>query len=248
MRPPLQKMNSDSLKERFVREMEGRILSGYWNPGDRLPPERELASQLGISRSIVNNGILELASKGFVRMQPRKGTFVEDYQREGTSQVLTAVMQYDQERFEPHLFHGMMDTRMLIEGESARCAAIHRSEADLKGLRELLADIRRQPDPSPAEYEAFNFNFHHRITIASGNMVFAMILKSFEPVCRNLIRRYYEHGPLSEKTKTLRAYDRLYQAVEDRKPEEAAQVMLDILGHGRNELGVILYGKGEETT
>lgn len=53
--------DSKSLKAGFVEIMEAKIFSGELKPGDRLPPERELALQLGISRGSVNQGILDMA-------------------------------------------------------------------------------------------------------------------------------------------------------------------------------------------
>lgn len=49
----------------FMEIMKNRILSGELKPGDRLPPERELAEQLGFSRGSVNQGMLDLARMGF---------------------------------------------------------------------------------------------------------------------------------------------------------------------------------------
>ena len=57
--------DSKSLKAGFVEIMEAKIFSGELKPGDRLPPERELAAQLGISRGSVNQGILDMARMGF---------------------------------------------------------------------------------------------------------------------------------------------------------------------------------------
>lgn len=64
--------DSKSLKAGFVEIMEAKIFSGELKPGDRLPPERELALQLGISRGSVNQGILDMARMGFLRIVPRR--------------------------------------------------------------------------------------------------------------------------------------------------------------------------------
>lgn len=57
--------DSKSLKAGFVEIMEAKIFSGELKPGDRLPPERELALQLGISRGSVNQGILDMRAWAF---------------------------------------------------------------------------------------------------------------------------------------------------------------------------------------
>ncbi len=66
-------------KASFIEIMKKQILSGERKPGDRLPPERELAAQLGFSRGSVNQGMLDLARMGFLRIVPRKGAFVAEY-------------------------------------------------------------------------------------------------------------------------------------------------------------------------
>ncbi|TAH56549.1 MAG: FadR family transcriptional regulator, partial [Methanosarcina mazei] len=173
-----QKLKAESLKDLFVKEMEAKIISGELKPGDRLPPEREIAARMGISRSIVNSGLIELASKGFVAIKPRKGTIVIDFRSEGTAQILTSIMNYNQGRINMKLFYSMIDTRLLIEVESAKLAARNRNNEDLEVLENLLKDIEGNTQPSIDEIVEFNYRFHHRITVASGNIVFAMIFKS----------------------------------------------------------------------
>ena len=66
---------------------------------------------MGISRSLVNLCILELESRGFVRIVPRQGTFVNDYKRQGTPQMLLSLMNYDIDKMDWTLFDNMVDTR-----------------------------------------------------------------------------------------------------------------------------------------
>ena len=74
--------------------MKNRILSGELKPGDRLPPERELAEQLGFSRGSVNQGMLDLARMGFLRIVPRRGAFVAEYVQQATPETLDRVSMY----------------------------------------------------------------------------------------------------------------------------------------------------------
>lgn len=62
----MQAREGKNLKGDFVQMMQAKILSGELKPGDRLPPERELALQVGISRGSVNQGILDLERMGFL--------------------------------------------------------------------------------------------------------------------------------------------------------------------------------------
>ena len=65
------KLNSPTLKELFIKELETMILSGKLQIGDKLPSERELAKSMQVSRAVVNSGISELSRKGFLDIKPR---------------------------------------------------------------------------------------------------------------------------------------------------------------------------------
>ena len=89
------KLSAPSLKELFVAELEGMILSGKLEIGAKLPPERELAESMQVSRAVVNSGLDEMEKKGFLVVKPRIGTFVADYRKYGTADTLVSIMQYN---------------------------------------------------------------------------------------------------------------------------------------------------------
>ena len=97
------KLNAPSLKELFVNELQNMILSGKLEIGSKLPPERELAESMKVSRAVINSGIAELEKKGFLVVRPRIGTFVADYRRDGSLDTLVAIMNYNGET---HVYGG----------------------------------------------------------------------------------------------------------------------------------------------
>ncbi|MEN6340082.1 MAG: winged helix-turn-helix domain-containing protein, partial [Clostridiaceae bacterium] len=98
----------ESIRGQVARELERRIFSGELAIGERLPPERDLAKLLGVSRSLVNLAILDLESMGFVRIVPRQGTFVADYKTQSTPQMLLSLMTHGAEDANAELFASMM--------------------------------------------------------------------------------------------------------------------------------------------
>ena len=88
------KLSAPSLKELFIQQLQGMILTGRLSVGAKLPPERELARQMQVSRAVVNGGVTELAQQGFLEVRPRQGTFVADYRRKGNLSTLIAIMEY----------------------------------------------------------------------------------------------------------------------------------------------------------
>lgn len=65
-----------TVKELFVQQLEGMILSGELRPGDRLPTERELADEMKISKTVVHEGLRELHRLGFLDIASRRGVTV----------------------------------------------------------------------------------------------------------------------------------------------------------------------------
>ncbi|MDD5712041.1 MAG: GntR family transcriptional regulator, partial [Smithellaceae bacterium] len=127
MKEFLTPLKTESLKEVFISRFEGLILSGKFSIGQKLPSERELALQLGVSRPVVHEGLVDLASKGLVTLKPRAGAVVSDYRREGSITLLNSLLNYHQGRLSPEILKGMVDMRRLLETETARLAAVNRT-------------------------------------------------------------------------------------------------------------------------
>ena len=128
----------ESIREQVTRELQRRIFSGELAVGERLPPERDLAKLLGVSRSLVNLAVLDLESMGFVRIVPRQGTFVADYKTQSTPQMLLSLMTHGAEDANAELFASMMETRRLLETECARLVTEKASDEEIQKL--LLDD------------------------------------------------------------------------------------------------------------
>ena len=91
----LKKTAVPSVRKAFVQAIEDKILSGELKVGDRLPVARQLCTEMGVSLTIVNAGMSELAAKGFVEIKPRHGTFVADYRMQGTTETMVAMMRFN---------------------------------------------------------------------------------------------------------------------------------------------------------
>lgn len=227
-------------KANFIQLMQEKILTGTLKPGDRLPPERELAVQVGMSRGSVNQGILDLERMGFLRIVPRKGTFVADYTRHATPETLSAVMRFNSALIDPALFHDMMELRVLIERESTRLACA-RLTPDSRGLLTACCEaIYAATEESQA---AAVFQYHKCITEISGNAAYVMVLQSFEKMIRNLIQEHYNNR--QERDRSLPKFRLLTEAICRRDAFDADRWMCDILGQAAEYLNDHL--KSEKT-
>ena len=236
--------DSKSLKAGFVEIMEAKIFSGELKPGDRLPPERELALQLGISRGSVNQGILDMERMGFLRIVPRKGTFVAEYVRRATPETLSAIMSYDSALIDSTLFRDLMDLRILVERECTRLACARLTPESLRLLQAHADAIYAAGEDEAAEAV---YAYHKCLTEISGNAAYAMVFQSFEKMIRNLIREHYKNA--SELTRSLPKFTLLTEAVARRDAFEADRCILSVLEQASDYLNTHLKsreaGRGE---
>jgi len=229
------KFDNVSLKENVIRELENKILSGELQPGDRLPPEREIAAAMGISRSLINLCILELESRGFVRIVPRQGTFVNDYKKRGTPQMLLSLMNYATDKMDWTLFDSMMDTRRLLEYECTRLAVKNASEEDIAGIEQALC-MMKENIHSDAFLEG-NFRFHHALTAASGNAIYAMIFNSFEHALLYFFKIFFCND--ERRKESIQNHHDLFQAISERDETSAMQAIRRILDTGIESLSIV---------
>jgi len=229
---PFAKLESDGLRKTFVRQIQKMIFSGELKPGERLPPERELASRMGISRSLINAGIMELETQGFVHIIPRKGTIVTDYQAEGTPAILAALMTYDSSRVDFSMFDSLMDTRVLVECEACRLAASRVSGADIAELRKLTAQIGSVRDSKDAV--APMIRLHYCILRYSGNVIFAMSFKGFEQVLISFTTKHFTIEP--DLSPVVNAYNTLIDRLEAHDAVGSSAQMRICLGIGIEKL------------
>jgi len=83
------------LSNKIVRDIKQRILSGTLKTGDRLPAERELAENYNVSRITVRNAISRLVYLGFLQTIPQSGTFIADFKKEASVELLVDIVSSD---------------------------------------------------------------------------------------------------------------------------------------------------------
>lgn len=222
----LDKTNSQSLMESVVQLFLGKILSGEMKAGDWLRPEREIAEQLGVSRSCVHLAIQELAGKGFLESIPRQGTVVCDYRKHPTPGSLPLLMSYGSVDLGQDLFADMMETRLLLETESARLACSNIYESTFRQMQEILSQLA-QPH---ADVTDLLYRFHYHLVQASGNSIYSMIFRGFEPVLRSLIALHY--SDTADLPESIRRHQALLDAISAKDEMSASRIAREIITQG----------------
>lgn len=204
------KLSAPSLKVLFIKELEDMILSGKLAVGEKLPPERELAEAMQVSRQVVNSGILELSRKGFLLIKPRVGTFVADYRRTGTLETLKSIINYNRGVLRSSEIRSILEIRLALNALSIKLALPQLTQKDIELLRKHADDIAKSSTDKEASIKAFDF--HHELAVLSGNMLMPLIYYSFKEVVLVLWERFcILHG----KEKLYANTDMLMQLIEN---------------------------------
>ncbi len=224
------KLNKDTLKEQFKKEIQRLIISGEIKEGEQLPPERELASLLGISRGVINAGIIELSAQGLLRIVPRRGTFVSNFEECGSLSALELLLNYSDGEINKALFLNMIEVKRQLESRCAFLAALNRSQEDLDVMHNLIAKM--QAEKNIDALADLNYLFHHQIAIATKNSVYSLLDKSIEPVSKNIIRHFYQKE--STVKKSIVVIRLIYDAILDGHAEEASAHTTSIFDFGES--------------
>ena len=227
-----EKADASSIGDSALRLLQKKIISGELKAGEWLMPERELAEQMGISRGSLHQAILALEYQGFVSIIPRKGTVVCDYRKHPTPQSLSVIMSYGSTELDESIFGDMMNFRIWMESECARLACENIYESTLYEMESIVSALLNAADADRTE---LIYRFHYRLIQASGNSIFSMIFRGFEPAIRSLTEKSYglmgtDINASAEKMRNLITCIK----AKDEKAAPAAATAL--LSHGISQL------------
>lgn len=225
------KKKNQSVEDRFVSTIIHSILSGEMKKGDKLPPERELAKNMSISRSTVNHGLVRLQNMGFIIVKPRHGTVVADYRNHPTPESLEALMHYGSIDLDHPLFVDLMETRILLEKECARLSVNNIYPSTINRMEEYISMMEKGAEYAPT----FQYLFHYELTKASGNVVYTMIFRGFEKVLKTLINQHYTLHPEDWKESAIE-HRKLMEKIKEKNSEEAEKIVVSIITKGQSVL------------
>ncbi len=234
------RISAPSLKSLFVSQLQGMILSGELPVGAQLPPERELAERMQVSRTVVNSGLAELAKQGFLEVQPRQGVRVADYRRKGNLGTLVAIMEYRGGVLGKREIRSILEVRRALEHLAVESAIDHASEDDMAALGETVSALARCKTPAEAAEAAFLFQ--HTLAFIGGNNILPLIYYSFKPPVITLWIRFCR---LYGTQALLHSTERLYTHLQARDKRAAAAWIDAYLGEaidGAHQIYDITHG------
>jgi GntR family transcriptional repressor for pyruvate dehydrogenase complex len=178
--PVLQK---SSVSLQAAEAIKSLIVAGELRSGDALPPERDLAVMLGISRPSVREAIRVLTAMNVVEPRHGGGTYVTSLDPRLLARPINFLLQ-----IEPSSFLDLFEVRQVLEVAAARLAAAKITEEMLSLLDELVgaaAAALRQP----ARYSEVDFELHAKVVEAAGNPIYLSLYESVSDLLVEIRRR-----------------------------------------------------------
>lgn len=213
------------IADTVAAEIETRILEGSLKPGDRLPAERELAVDLGVSRPSLREAIQKLVSKGLLTTRHGGGTTVTD-------RLEAPFVDPWQQMLDGHptLQSDLLEFRHMLEAQAAYLAAERATDADIERLDAAVAALDAvYASNDLAACIDTDVAFHQAIAEAAHNVLIGHLTSSLLRVIHGHISRNLEHlharPPRWEKLQVQ--HHAIWQAIRQHKPEAAARAARD---------------------
>lgn len=179
---PLQAVESSRLYRQIAEQLRGLIAGGEFAAGTRLPAERDLARQLGVSRPSVREALIALEVEGWVEVRIGSGIYVQETRRRHGAHG--AAPEADAEWGPLQLLRA----RQLVEGEVAALAARHARRPQIGAMADALAAMRDEARAGRAARTA-DEAFHTAIAQACGNEVLGDTVRNY----------WHARGPMSAR-------------------------------------------------
>jgi GntR family transcriptional repressor for pyruvate dehydrogenase complex len=200
-----------------VNHVRALIEKGNLKPGDQIPPERDLARTLKVSRASLRAGIGYMAALGVMKIKHGVGTFVADGPPDFGRASLSFIGALH--GFQPWQ---MFEARIMVESGLAALAAERGKEEHhailAEEVAEMFATIER-----PGDYLIHDVLFHRTIAQASGNPILASIMETLTSSMYDERRKTVEHA--TDLRESAAMHREIYRAIRSRKPTEASKLM-----------------------
>ncbi|HEY2962760.1 MAG TPA: FadR/GntR family transcriptional regulator [Pyrinomonadaceae bacterium] len=210
-------VRSGQTTEQVVARVYELIKHEELKPGDRLPPERELSKQLGISRPSLRSALSSLISMGVLQSRQGSGTFLVDGPPALDSEPLRLLAQLHGFSFD-HMF----ETRSVLEVGAAGLAAERATGEELANMSEEIADMFASLN-DPQQFLLHDISFHRAVASASGNPTLATLVEMVSTVLYE--RRRETIARAHDFNEAVEWHRQIYRAIRARKPEEAREAM-----------------------
>jgi fatty acid metabolism transcriptional regulator FadR len=206
------------------------LLAGRYAAGEKLPPQRTLAADLGVTMTALREALKRLEQMGLIEVRHGDAMRVRDWRAHGGLDVIAHLL-LRSGAVDASVLHDVLEARTLMLREIAALAAERRSPEQAARLLELARSLAQASDDAAAQ--AIDFAFFTEVAQAASNLVFLLILNSI----RTLYFRHAALIPVTARHDELASlYERVAEAIEHRDAPAARGAAADLATRQRERV------------
>ena len=225
------------IPEMVYKQLVSLITKGHLKPGEKLPSERAMASELGVSRQSIREAIYRATTAGLIEVRQGEGTFIISSFKGNLRQPLSILLTEQAEKvFE------FLEIRKLIEGWCAERASEAARPTDLRKMQGVL---KKMEGAMPAEsvWEKADLEFHSFIAAATHNVLAMHVMEGLKDSFQTYFRvKKYSTKP-ERKNVLLGQHRRILEAIRQRDPKKARKKLLEHLDYVEKMITEDIIGK-----
>lgn len=231
---PVRTKTASSEVSAQIKEM---IKQGQLQPGDRLPPERELAEILGVSRATVREALRSLSAVGMISIRQGEGSFVEHFKLEGILEPLSVLFHLEGDESGIRSFS---EVREILEVEMAALAAKRADAEDIRAIDECVAAMVEEVR-SGGVGDIADADFHLALAKASKNPLILRLMETITDLMKHTYQASRKQLFLDQETleEVYNSHSEVAEAIRMKKPQVARQRMKDHLKKVENKMEIL---------
>jgi len=202
----------------IIQQIKGLISSGQLKPGDRLPSERVLSEKFGLGRTHVRDALKTLEVYGVLKTLPQSGTVVAGLGMTALEGLISNILEIEDPDFK-----SLVETRLLLEVESARLAALRHTETNLEEIKQALEAFRSKMKLKRVAVEE-DMLLHLKIAEASHNPVLKSLMMIIIPDIVTAFGRYHICDDVEAESR-YKEHLAIYECIANSDPDGAVDAM-----------------------
>ncbi|UCH23167.1 MAG: FadR family transcriptional regulator [Deltaproteobacteria bacterium] len=216
-------IKTSKISDEVYKQIVSLIGNGQLKPGDKIPSEREMASELGISRQSIREALNRAEVMGLIQVRQGEGSFILSSVREPLKPPLTVIIEKEAER----IFE-FLEIRKLIEGWCAEKAALEATGEELEDMKRILNKMKKVVSKDK-QWEELDLELHFSIAKATHNIIAIHIMDALR-VNFSLFFRFTKSMPSSERLDVLwQHHNEIIDAITRKDSKQAKQKIIDHL-------------------
>lgn len=219
-----QRLGSDKLSEKAIDQITGMINKGLLKPGDRLPCERELALQLGISRGILREALKTLERLGYLSRKPRGGTCIRQLTNHVNGLDIADSLKHA-------TYFDYLETREMLEQKVVELAIKRASDRELEEIDNSLNLLVSSRPTSEIVIQ-----FHYMLALTTKNIILSNFMLTNYQLHKNFVMTTDIDKDENRKKMILAEHKAILDAIKARNLTKAQRAMAVHLNKARHNM------------